>query len=69
MSTSRTLPVVGMTCEHCVRAVESEVGAIEGVDDVNVDLAAGEVTVTASRDIATEELVAAIDEAGFEIGS
>ena len=30
--------VVGMTCDHCARAVRTEVSAIEGVTDVDVDL-------------------------------
>ncbi|MDR2347451.1 MAG: cation transporter, partial [Bifidobacteriaceae bacterium] len=31
--------VEGMTCEHCVKAVKEEVGAIAGVSGVEVELA------------------------------
>ena len=38
MSYIETHDVVGMTCDHCARAVRAEVSAIEGVTDVDVDL-------------------------------
>lgn len=59
--------VTGMTCEHCVRAVTSEVTALEGVQDVVVDLAAGRVTVRSDVPLPLDELRAAIDEAGYEL--
>lgn len=33
------LNVNGMTCGHCVKAVETSVGALAGVQEVKVDLA------------------------------
>ena len=42
MSTfQQTFQVTGMTCGHCVAAVEEEVGAIADVTHVAVDLASG----------------------------
>ena len=41
--------VKGMTCGHCVNSVSTEVSAIPGVNEVTVDLASGEVTVSSSR--------------------
>ena len=61
--------VTGMTCGHCVSAVQQEVGAIEDVAEVLVDLESGQVTVTSARPLALEELAAAIDEAGYELAS
>jgi copper ion binding protein len=66
MSTTQTYRVTGMTCGHCVAAVEQEVGGIAGVSDVAVDLASGSVTVTSSRPLTTDEITAAVDEAGYE---
>ncbi|HKR51997.1 MAG TPA: heavy metal-associated domain-containing protein [Pseudonocardiaceae bacterium] len=59
--------VTGMVCQHCVSAVTQEVGAVEGVTDVQVDLATGRVSVTS--DVALDDAVvhAAINEAGYEI--
>ena len=68
-TTSRIYRVVGMTCGHCVAAVEREVGAIAGVTDVTVDLPTGDVVVTSTRPIDDDEMTAAIDEAGYELAS
>jgi copper chaperone len=65
MSTT-TYQVTGMTCGHCVQAVTSEVSAIDGVTDVQVDLESGRVDVTG--DGVTEAAVrAAVDEAGYAL--
>jgi copper chaperone len=67
MSTTQTFTVVGMTCEHCVRAVQSEVGAVPGVEDVAVDLASGEVAVTSEQPLDGDDVRAAVEEAGYEL--
>lgn len=67
--TSTTYRVTGMTCDHCVRAVSSEVARIDGVTEVQVDLATGEVTVTSEAALATDDVRAAVDEAGYELAS
>ena len=58
--------VTGMVCQHCVLAVTEEVGAIEGVTDVQVDLAAGSVRITSNGPLDSSAVRAAIDEAGYE---
>ncbi|MFN0029523.1 MAG: heavy-metal-associated domain-containing protein [Acidimicrobiales bacterium] len=63
-----TYHVVGMTCEHCVRAVQQEVGAIPTVSEVEVDLASGRVTVHSEQPLTDADFAAAIDEAGYEVG-
>ena len=67
MSTTDTYDVIGMTCDHCVRAVTAEVGALDGVSDVNVDLTAGKVQVTADRALPTQDVRQAIEEAGYTL--
>ncbi|RKN41111.1 heavy-metal-associated domain-containing protein [Micromonospora endolithica] len=62
-----TYQVTGMTCGHCVNAVSSEVGAIPGVSDVQVDLASGQVTVTSADALDTDTVRAAVDEAGYDL--
>jgi len=61
------LSVTGMTCEHCESAVTTEVSALDGVSAVLVDLDAKTVTVTGIS-LDRERIVAAIDEAGFDVG-
>jgi copper chaperone len=39
------LTVLGMSCSHCEMSIKKAVGALKGVSDVKVDLAAKEVIV------------------------
>lgn len=67
--TTSTFTVTGMTCDHCVRAVHDEVAAIEGVTDVEVDLASGRVTVESTEAVDPAAVAAAVDEAGYEMAT
>lgn len=67
--TTSTYTVTGMTCAHCVGAVQEEVGSIPGVTDVAVDLASGLVTVTSEQPVDIEDVRARVDEAGYELAS
>ncbi len=64
-----TYRVEGMTCEHCVRAVTSELSAIDGVRDVGVDLDSGTATVTSDAPLDRAAVEAAVDEAGYRLAS
>lgn len=59
--------VAGMSCSHCSNSVSTEVGAIPGVTDVAIDLAAGEVTVASQLPINDDEVATAVAAAGYEI--
>lgn len=59
--------VTGMTCGHCVSAVEREVSAIPGVSAVKVDLKGQTVLVTSDQAIDDAVLDAAVTEAGYEL--
>lgn len=60
-----TYTVPGMTCDHCKKAVSSEVGAVPGVSAVEVDLGTKLVTVR-GEDLDDAALRGAIVEAGYE---
>jgi copper chaperone len=65
--TATTYLVTGMSCEHCVKAVTSELGSISGVSAVTVDLVPGggsRVTVTSETRLPDDAITAALDEAG-----
>ena len=65
--TTTTYAVTGMSCEHCADAVTTELGRLDGVSAVTVDLVAGgnsQVTVAGDRPLSEEEVIAALDEAG-----
>ena len=59
--------VRGMTCGHCADAVTEEVSRIPGVTGVQVDVAAGRVTVEADQPVPADAVAAAVDEAGYEV--
>lgn len=65
--TTTTYTVKGMTCEHCVNAVSTEVGGLPGVSKVDVELPTGAVTVTSELPLDTGAVRAAVDEAGYEL--
>ncbi|MBW0099804.1 heavy-metal-associated domain-containing protein [Pseudonocardia sp. KRD-184] len=64
-----TYTVTGMTCDHCVASVTEEIGEIDGVQDVVVDLASGAVTVTSTEPLDDERVRAAVEEAGYKLAS
>ena len=68
--TTQTYRVTGMTCEHCVGAVTDEIGAVDGVTSVTVDLVTGgtsTVTVQSSAPLDPAAVAEAVDEAGYEL--
>jgi copper chaperone len=63
-----TLNVSGMSCEHCVKAVNNAIAAMPGVKDITVSLKEGKASF--SHDPAKSSLdaiKAAITEEGFEV--
>ena len=62
----KTYTVAGMTCDHCVLSVREEVEEIEGVTDVQVDLASGRLAVSGA-DITDDAVRQAVAEAGYEV--
>ena len=61
-----TYTVPGMHCGHCEQAVKSEVGAVPGVESIDVDLTS-KVVVVRGEELDDTALRAAIDEAGYEV--
>ncbi len=57
--------VSGMSCGHCVRAVTQAIQALDQAARVEVDLAAGLVSVESTLDAA--QIQAAIHEEGYEV--
>ena len=62
-----TYLVKGMTCGHCASSVTQEVSALPGVENVDVALETGKVTVTSTQELATDSVREAVDEAGYEL--
>ena len=58
------LSIDGMTCQHCVKAVNEELAKVPGVTSVDVSLESNSATIEGQADNAA--LVAAVAEAGYE---
>lgn len=70
MATVTRYRVEGMTCEHCVKAVTSELQSLDGVQDVNVALVpsgTSTVSVTSDAPLEADAVAGAVDEAGYAL--
>ncbi|MDJ1137898.1 heavy-metal-associated domain-containing protein [Streptomyces iconiensis] len=59
--------VSGMTCGHCEASVAREIGALEGVGAVRVELPTGRVSVTTEGEPDEARIAAAVGTAGYEL--
>ena len=65
MSDTIRLDISGMTCMHCVAAVEKALAAVEGVEEVlEVTLEPGSATVRGG--VSADALIAAVRKAGYQ---
>ena len=62
-----TLRVKGMSCQHCVMSVTKALSQLDGVKNVQVDLAKGEVRFDNTKEVASSRIAKAIEEAGYEV--
>lgn len=62
------LQVSGMSCGHCVNAIEGSLGKLSGVHNVNVNLAEGTVEVEFEPSAVTLKAIKEeIDDQGYEV--
>ncbi|PEY41215.1 copper resistance protein CopZ [Bacillus cereus] len=63
-----TLQVEGMSCGHCVNAIEESVAALNGVEQVKVHLDEGTVEVKIDSSVVTlKDIIVAIEDQGYEV--
>jgi copper chaperone len=63
-----TLNVKGMSCGHCVKAVEGSVSKLAGVSTVKVDLNAATVDVEYNpQEVTIDKIKETIDEQGYDV--
>jgi len=62
-----TLKVKGMSCQHCVMSVTKALSQLEGIKNVQVDLAKGEVRFDNTKEMTSNRIVKAIEDAGYEV--
>jgi len=62
-----TIKIKGMSCQHCVMAVKKALNGIDGIENANVDLEAGQATSDATQPVDLEVVKERIKKAGFEV--
>ena len=62
-----TLKVKGMSCQHCVMSVTKALSQLEGIKNVQVNLAKGEVQFDNTKEVPPHRIEKAIQDAGYEI--
>jgi len=68
MEQTITIPVYGMSCDHCVRAVTNALNAIKGVKEVEVSLEDKSARVIYDDELTRlSELESAIIEEGYQV--
>ena len=67
MSVTQNYTVTGMTCGHCVMSVTEEVQEIPGVENVEVVLQTGNLSVTSSEPVDDDAVKAAVEDAGYQL--
>lgn len=68
-TSTSTYSVIGMTCAHCAMSVTEEVTQIPGVQDVDVDLGSGRVTITSDSAVDRTRVQDAVEEAGYRLAT
>jgi copper chaperone len=65
-----TLNVPGISCDHCKSTIQGAVGQLEGIETVQVDIEQRTVAVVFDdAEVSLPQIVAALDEAGYEVAS
>ncbi|MFC0850490.1 copper chaperone CopZ [Halalkalibacter oceani] len=64
------IKVEGMSCQHCVAAIENSVGKLSGVESVQVDLAKGTASVSYNEaTLDRSSIEKEIEEQGYDVVS
>jgi copper chaperone len=65
---TRALTVDGMSCQHCVHAIEKAIRSLAGIDSVDVSLEKKLVTVDFDPGVVNlESIKTAIDDQGYRV--
>ncbi|AQQ55289.1 copper chaperone CopZ [Planococcus lenghuensis] len=63
-----TLQINGMTCGHCKAAVDGALRNLQGVQNVQVDVAKGVAEVTYNNsEVTTKNMKEAVEEQGYDV--
>ncbi len=63
----KVIEIEGMSCNHCKMSVEKVLGALDGVESVEVSLENKNAKITCSKELSDDKIKEAIKEEGFEV--
>ncbi|MFP4395645.1 MAG: heavy metal translocating P-type ATPase, partial [Anaerolineales bacterium] len=63
------IPIKGMTCASCVNHVQKALSGVEGMGEVNVNLATEKASLRFDTEIPTKALVGAVRETGYDVAT
>jgi len=63
----KSIKITGMSCQHCVMAVTKALGALDGIQNVQVDLKTGVATYEEVKPVDAKIVAAAIQKAGYDV--
>lgn len=63
----KKIMIEGMSCGHCVGHVNEALKEVSGVISVEVNLGEKNAIVELAHEVSNDQLIAAIDEAGYEV--
>ncbi len=64
---TKTIEIEGMQCNHCKMTVEKVLGALDGVEKVEVNLTEKTATIEMSKQVDDNKIKEVIEEAGFVV--
>ena len=67
MNQTNTYTVSGLHCSGCVATVSEEVQEIPGVQNVELELETGALTITTAEPVDDDAIKAAVEEAGYQL--
>lgn len=63
----KRISIEGMNCNHCVNHVKEALSELNGVSNLEVNLAAKYAVIEANADVKDDDIRFVIDDAGYEV--
>ncbi len=62
---NRTVNIPGMSCEHCVRTIETELSEMEGVQSAKADLTDKSLSISWDGPLGWDDIVTLLNEINY----
>jgi copper chaperone len=63
----KTITVKGMSCQHCVNAVNKALSGIDGLSNVQVSLDKGQASFQEDKPVDMDVIKQAVQQAGYQV--